>query len=518
MDEEQKVEARLVIFSVATIVDDQRILIAAIEQAPELEKEFRHLVRIRNGDCQITSDDVLDIWNELCVSLRSLSEKAAGPPPVVDTLGDIKGVVDRLLGIEESVRECSIPVLFDHLIARVDRLLADRANDRECSWLGEVETQRIRAKWEDIRASITLDMLRKEIDRLDERIPIAVAAIHEVATKLSAVGIQRAAASKERASDLASLHALEIRVEEYDKAVLALRANQRKARLSLLTELSPYGNAFEIVQPDTHTEVRTPSDQDASMSIAGGTTRSDDQRASEDSIDISTHEPSEDQASEPAVSGSDVDVEIPEIDKLKEEHRDVEPPLSGSPLDDGAAPEDRRNREGPLSVPGRPSRTDDGEELAPRAETPTNSVADQVMRWINEALVDRPPRLAYAVQLARSASNLEGAHRDLPIAALEAALLADRLSIPDGVVANELTNNFRRNSCWECAILIGLTPSDRLPAFYQFVRTTAIESQRLQAVRVDSTVLRTAISDNAWNVERHQLVSCLRNSLAVSLE
>ena len=539
LDEEQKVEAKLVIFSVATIVDDQRLLTAAVEQAPELEREFRHLVRIGSGDDQTTSDDVLDIWNELCVSLRSLSEKAAGPPPVVDTLSDIKSVVDRLLGIEESVRERSIPVLFDHLMARVDRLLADLANDRECSWLGEVETQGIRANWEDIRASITLDMLRKEIDRLDERVPVAVAAIHEVATTLSDVGIQRAAASKERTSDLASLHAWEIKVEEYDKVILTLRSNQRKARLGLLTELSPYGTKFEIVQPDTHTEMRTPSDQDASKSTAGDI-RLDDQGASESSIDISTDEPSEGEASKTAESESDVDVAIPDCDKLKEEHRDVEPPRSASPLDDAAAPEERGNRDGRLRVPGRPSPAVDGEEMAPRTETPTNSVADQAMRRINEALLERRPRLAYAVQLARSVTNLGGAHGDLPIAVLEAALLADRLSIPDGVVANELTDIFRCNSSWSsvadsdpslrdlhamfalagtlrptvlspqtgaCAILIGLTPSDRLPAFYQFARNTAIESQRLQAVRVDSTVLRAAISDNAWNAERLQLVS-----------
>ena len=57
-----------------------------------------------------------------------------------------------------------------------------------------------------------------------------------------------------------------------------------------------------------------------------------------------------------------------------------------------------------------------------------------------------------------------------------------------------------------CALLSELKPSERLGPLYRFANAVAMDSQKLQGVRIDSTVLRGASSETAWTDQREQLV------------
>ena len=123
-----------------------------------------------------------------------------------------------------------------------------------------------------------------------------------------------------------------------------------------------------------------------------------------------------------------------------------------------------------------------------------------------------------------------------PIVLLEAALLSDRLCLPDAAVAAELSRvleNFPppeqfatgpnrdvyvmlalagtlrpallASQSGALAFLTALKPSERLGAVYRLAQAVAEESQRLQGVRVDSTILWGAGSEVAWEDERERL-------------
>ena len=112
----------LVVFAIATVLDDSRIFRAATKKAPQLQTEFINTPD-DDEDSAPETHDVLQLWNQLCDSLRNLSEKASGPPPVVHTLDEIKHVVDRMSSIRQPVSEQRASILFDHLFSWVTALL-----------------------------------------------------------------------------------------------------------------------------------------------------------------------------------------------------------------------------------------------------------------------------------------------------------------------------------------------------------------------------------------------------------
>ena len=70
-DSEQRVHLTLAAFAVATIVDDERILRAAITEVPELKTEFGDLLSDTHSDAD-QSDDVVAQWNTLCGPSKSV--------------------------------------------------------------------------------------------------------------------------------------------------------------------------------------------------------------------------------------------------------------------------------------------------------------------------------------------------------------------------------------------------------------------------------------------------------------
>ena len=159
------------------------------------------------------------------------------------------------------------------------------------------------------------------------------------------------------------------------------------------------------------------------------------------------------------------------------------------------------------------------------------------MNRVTEALSDTPPRLAYAFQVVRLLAHL-GMDRGQPAAALlEAAMLSDRLTGPDGAIAAKMKDvvaQFPSSEGLEgnCdardlyvalalaatlrptllaprtgahTVLFNVKPSDRLDAVFTLTREITNATRNLPNDGVDSTVLKTAISQIEWQEYREQL-------------
>ena len=508
LDLDKRVEVTLVVFAVATIVDDERILRAAIAEVPDLSAEFGDVLEQPSDSHEATdntADSILHQWAKLCESLRSLADSAAGPPPVVDALSNIKEVIHKLIDIEPQVRERCAPLLFEHLLSRVNGFLGKLEQDPIFSWLREAERARLQDAWQRTQKSLSLDQIREEIDRINNMVPIAVDRIHGLAAEESAAAAQHASLSTKVPDDLAARHAWDDARDDLTNTILASRRNQRRAHLQLLSELSPFGTPFKIDQLPSHPK-------DPSL----------DPNGSRPAPSLSKDEPPstsvlESVEASPTSHVSDVDSETaPSVpDKT----------TAGADDDAGPTPVERRPPSQP--VVKRPTqRMSSGHPLAPLC-----------LERMTEALNESPPRLAYATQVSLLSTRLGITDDDPPAVLLKAASLADHLTIPDGAIAHELSRALERFPLPDRAneddgdrdvhvmlalaaalrptllsseplasrILSALKPSDRLATVYKFATSIAKDRDDLYGMRIDSTVLKAASSEAAWKHEREQL-------------
>ena len=191
----------------------------------------------------------------------------------------------------------------------------------------------------------------------------------------------------------------------------------------------------------------------------------------------------------------------------------------------------------PRSVePLTPSSLPETERSESNGDTVTNPLPIQALKRMTQALLESPPRIAYAVQVGRLSDRLGFAANHLPVVLFEAALLSDRLSLPDAAIAAELSQVLEKFPPPEqfaddpnrdlyvvlglagtlrpallapqsgaLAFLTALKPSERLGAVYRFAQAVVEESQKLQGVRIDSTILRGVGSEAVWEDERERL-------------
>ncbi|MCY4373799.1 MAG: hypothetical protein OXC31_08450 [Spirochaetaceae bacterium] len=524
---DERTDTTMVAFALASIVDDERILRYAIDAMPGLGTDFSDLLCDNQTQAPAKQENVVGLWTELCESLRSLSEKAGGSPPDVDVLPEIKNAVNKLSAIENGVRQCCAPILFEHLVSRVNAHLAELEQDQDFMWFGAAERAKLLTHWQDTQDSLTLDQIREELDRLTHDVADAVESIRQIARKLSEASAHRDSLSTESPADLATLHSLEETVEELDTLILASRREQRKARIHLLSQLSPFGTTFTI---DSTVRASSPPSRQAA------------DRAQSAPVPFPT--PEEPQpttsAAESAHSATSPDTAHPEPDDTNptpDDHSHDTP--RGSTTENKTTPH-------PMAPPtaSSPSTSDKKEpKSAPHTPSPrqTNGtpLTTRALDRVAAALLEQTPRLAYAVQVSRLIDDQSLPAEAPPVALLEAALLSDRLTTPDGLIASELSRTLERipapasfsdspdpvrDTCimlalagtlrptviapqtgaW--ALLSALKPTDRLGPTYRFANAVAMESQKLQGVRIDPGVLRGASSETAWTDQRDRLV------------
>ena len=509
LEDEQRRQTALTAFAVATIVDDERVLRVAVERVSELNREFGDVLDEDDADSETVTfpatgdeDDVLSRWDKLCESLQTLAVSSAGPPPVVDALDEIAQVVEDLKSLVPSVQGHLEKSSFNNLMLRIKGLFGELEADPAFSWLDNSLREQLDARWQKEKQSLSPVQVREEFERLDKKFPYAVKEVRTIAANLSVVTHQINSQRAAEPADFFARHTWEEKIDELEAQIHSLRQKQRQAKVTLLDLLSPLGKAFD---PSPDDSISPP---------------------------ISTEPAGE----SPIPPKSVVDGKQP-----TKSDEGIEAPDAPGAVTDG---EDGRTEpsdesEDKRSEPHTSLRPSEIEYRESESDTAADSLAARARTQMAKALIESPPRIAYTVQVGRLLDRLEIPNANQPpVALFEAALLSDRLCLPDGNVANELRQVLERfpppkqfaegpdrdlyvllalagalrpvllvpqSGAW--ALLTALKPSERLEAVYRFASGIAEKCQKLQGVRIDSTVLRGAGSEAVWEKERRALSS-----------
>ena len=543
LSDEQRRQTTQVAFAVATIVDDERILRAAVRKVPGLDAEFGDTLN-DGGDSETVADsveeeDVLLRWNELCESLQTLAAKAAGTTPVADALAEITHIVGDLEEIEPSVRERLALPSFEHLMSHLDEFLGELEADQAFSWLEDKVRAQLHARWHGVQQSLSPVQMGEEIDRLDAGTSIAVEHVRKLAVALSDATHRLDIMRDEEPTDFASRLSWEGAFERQEDQIRALKGEQRQAWIALLSQLSPLGKDFDPSQNYSN-----------SLPIQASARDTDEPLGSAPEIDPPRDAYAREPVGESIVStGSATDeaqpteqaegIEISDVPNAATREAD---PI-GKESTPKLAPEDKhtgRSDESefkPVESPT-PSSLWAIEHPESTGDTAVDSRSVLALTRMTEALLESPPRIAYSVQVGRLIDRLGFTTNQPPIALLEAALLSHRLRLPDAAIAAELSQVLENFPLPEqfadgpnrdlyvmlalagtlrpallapqsgaLAFLTALKPSERLGAVYQFAQAVAEESQKLQGVRVDSTILKGARSEAVWEDDRERLNS-----------
>ena len=482
IDDEQRRQATLIVFSVATIVNDKRVLEAAIEKAPSLKTEFADILS-DSSDSNIADDAVKETsvahqWGEFCNSLEMLARKAAGPPPTIDSLSEINLVVKKMKEIKPAMQQhlvgCSFEGLMSYLGRHINVLVDVLEADQNFSYLGKGISAYLHGKWQNIQKSLSPETIRKELQRLKEEVPGVAKDVRTLSASLQSAVHQLDSLSQQEppSEDLTLRYAWEaqreVQRDEQNKRCSLLKREWREKLEILISRLSPFGAKFEPGKNDSagtpgikHTEIES---HDVPKTVLGN--------------------------SAPAVS------KPPPADKSR----------SSSDKDE--------------SKPG------ELEELA--------------LKQMAEALLEKPrPQIAYTVQVGQLLDRLDLTTNRPPVVLFKAALLSDYLCFPDKDIATELANVFEHFPSPEqfvddanrdlyvmlvfagallpallaphsgaLAILSGpIRPSQKLSSVYDFVGAIKEKGLKLRGAKLDSAVLAEASSDADWEDRRSQLKS-----------
>lgn len=528
LNKEKRSQTTLITFAVATIVDDQRILLAAVRKVPELKTEFDNVLNDGDDyeiiDEPVEEEDVLLRWNDLCVLLKHLAGKSAGPPLVVDTLAEITDVVAELEEIEPSVREHLAISSFDNLMSCLGEFFEDLEADPVFFWIdGRVRGQ-LRARWQEARQSHFPGDVREEIDRLSAKVPIEIESVRKIATTLSDASHRIASLRSEEPIDFASHHSWEETLDELEEQNRILRRKQRQAQIALLSQLSPSGATFD---PSQDYSISPPPPQ----TLPQGRSESLDSAAEMESLLSAPARKSDEKSDVPQASDTDgkqpMEVEIPAVPDAA---IDDTAPVNRKPLTE----DESELKSAPLLIPSRPSETKRPESGG--GDTAVDPLSGLASARIVGMLFESPPRIAYAVQVGRLIDCLDIITDQPPVVLFEAALLSDHLRLSDGAVASKLKRTFEQFPPPEqfsdgperdryvmlglagtlrpallapqsgaLVFLSALKPSERLSSVYQFAHTIAEESQKLQGVRINSAVLKGIGSETIWKGEHERL-------------
>ena len=517
LEDEQRRQTALTAFAVATIVDDERILRVAVEKVVELNTEFSDVLNEEDEDFETVDysgkeeeDDVLTRWDELCESLQALAVRAGGTPPVVDALDEIAQVVKNLKSIAPSVQGHLEKSSFENLMLHLKGLLGKLEADNIFSWLDNSLREQLDARWQKEKQSLSPVQVREEFDRLDKKFPDAVKEVRTIAADLSGATHQIDSLRAAEPADFFARHSWEEKLDELEAQIHSLRQKQRQAKVALLGLLSPLGKAFD------------PSPDDSGSRPIKTEAAGESPIPPKSVVDGKQPTESDEGIEAPDAPGAVTDGAEPVNQEQRHENGHTEP------IDES----DDKPSEPLTSLP--PS---DPEHPESEGDTAVDSLSALAQTRVIEALLESPPRIAFTVQVGRLLDRLEiPIANQPPVALFEAALLSDRLCLPDGAVANALrqvleqfpppeqfSEGPNRDLCvmlalagvlrpvllvpqsvaW--ALLTALKPSERLEAVYRFASGIAEKCQKLQGVRIDSTVLRGAGSEAVWETERRAL-------------
>ena len=510
LDDIERIQTTLVIFAVATLVNDERILHTAIRKVPELENEFRNVLignnDIENVDERAEEKDSISQWNDFCTHLGMLATGAAGPSPNVDTLEQIKDIVVELDKIEQSVRDQLLATSFEHLLTRVQQLMNELITKKEFRWMDGGVCKQLLDRWQEAGKLLSPDQVKEELKRIEEELPKVSELVRELSISVSDAIQGRDDLQAEEPAGFNQRYIWDEKLDRMNAEVLRLRGEQRNVHIELLSTLTPFGEAFTS---DHDGIAASPNDHEPDLTEAD---------VPLEPVDINDKQPED-------ISDTDSDVD----------------PSEQSPTAGDICQEDNPERD-TKAIEAEIDKTSESQKIdieQPESDSIADSRIELARIRVADALLESPPRIAYVVQISRLLNRL-GLNTDLPPVELyESMLLSDHLQSPDAAVAFQLKQVFEQFPTLEeftgspnrdlfvMLILAGtirptllapqsgalafltdikpIKPSERLGAVYQLAKVIIEGGEKLQGVRIDSSILRGADSKTDWENKCEQL-------------
>ena len=528
LEEPEREQCVLRAFAVATLRDDQTVLTEAVELAPDLHDQFAAL--LPEEEDQTEADGVpggtqtaSDKWSTLTASLKDLVTRAEGPPPNPDLLDGIAKEVDSLREIEPDVRAETSSSAFEDFLTDVRKRLDEIEKDPLVRWDSGWRTP-LEETWEKASGEFAGGVLDAERRRFE-------AAVGRVAEEVQTAAQDLADATKEIESHRAGEPEDPIAQEAWDGELKKLQRTERKCRkrlrktrASLLTAVSPGGVGIDV----------GPSRPKSETSPEASKPKIPDREEPSDSPEPEPPGPED-------PSGPSAVVREPEG-----------PPVTPKPAPTPRSETTKSERRKPPASPGsgkrhpppgataKPQPPPSPRPPVPKPSKPRDPLAVRAEEAIAAALVEEPPRLAYAFWVARLSEQVFADASSGRSLLLEAALLADRLRLPDGVIATRLGELFQdfpvlaldndeeetvfhvaaafaaslrpaifAPNTGAFAILTNLPPSERFPAVGDLARRIATHAEKLQRARIDSSHLNALRSDEEMHVARERSEAAL---------
>ena len=425
LEDEKRRQTALAAFAVASIVDDQRILRVAVDKVPELNAEFGDVLNVdavnsetSDSPAKEENEEVLSRWEKLCESLQKLAARSAGPPPAVDALGEIAQVVQDLKSIAPSVQGHLEKSSFKNVMLHLKGIFGELEADPIFSWLNKRLREQLDAQWQQKQRSLSPVQVREEFQRLDEKVPDAVEEVRTIATNLQGAASRIDSLRATEPDEFFARHSWEEKLDELEAQIPSLRRKQRQAERTLLHLLSPLGKKFDPIPDDS-------SSKPISTVPAGEPPIPPKQGVDE--------EP-------PTEAGEEI--EVPDVRVVTTDS--AEPAKQEQEREDGQTEPGDESEDKP-SKPYAPLPPSESDDLESESDTAADSLAARARVRMAEALIESPPRIAYTVQVGRLLNRLEPSiENQPPVELFEAALLSDRLCLPDGNLANSLKQVFER--------------------------------------------------------------------------
>ena len=366
LERERQQQVLLAAFSVATLLDDVRLLRWASAEFKEIAEELSFATAKQekpveavqegsgettysaSGRTKATAENVGSTLQEACESLSNAALELCGTPPSAALFDAIASRADDIARLRETVLEAAAANDADNLIAGFGDFLRSQAE--QTPWLA-AEADSIEASWRKAYLSDggnQMSELRSDIERGERDTKTHLQEWTEAAAEVARTRDLLRACQDElaTANDVAAHLMASEREEHYLQAAASSKSREREAMRGVLAAASPCGSEYAVHQDSTiqtgkaaesgvvddALEAEAAPDSAKEEKTGDPSAESKDTRTVEDADDV-----------EPAVAPTDSTLESDEADAIEAlpdkqpeldrsvDAIDVEPDIEGSP-------------------------------------------------------------------------------------------------------------------------------------------------------------------------------------------
>ena len=475
------------IFSIATIVDDCRLILAAVQRAEWLEREFADLIEksksvVKEAQTKVQRSELTNQWNRCCIELSIVADQASGKVPNLKVLTELKDIIEEMASLEAPLQAEIEMGRHAEFMANLKSLFSSMENESCFAWLNEDVQNQLENQWREAWDSIPPNLAVNVFSELRENVQDKLQHNRKTAGALESSKRKLKSLGDTAPSDFAERHQWEEDRDEVQQQIIDRKRGVREAEKELYQAFDPAPYLDKLSDLIDQLALEKPTTPPAAEN----------------------GDPSEQKIKSKNQPDPPPPTDQPQIKK---------PPKQPRKVDDVADPPKSKSKKKPKP----PSKKK-------RPNVAVNRIA--------EALLETPPNLAYAYQVARLAQKVDKTFPQFETVALKTALYSNCLRHPDRKIALALQTEFGNFSIppefeddsardtfslltlaatlrpsllapisGAFGFLSGIRTGSDLESVYSFANTVSQKMNVLQNVRIDSLVLGGTRSEASWENE-----------------